>query len=85
MPVDPEICHIFCATPSWENPVLEDLHCQTAPEAVAQIFDRSPSYRYSVGSQETQGNAKRTHTQAVRRKKKIIKTKNFLREIKMQN
>ena len=84
MPVDPEICHIFCATPSWENPVLEDLHCQTAPEAVAQIFDRSPSYRYSVGSQETQGNAKRTHTQAVRRKK-IIKTKNFLREIKMQN
>ena len=70
MPVDPEICHIFCATPSWENPVLEDLHCQTAPEAVAQIFDRSPSYRYSVGSQETQGNAKRTRTQAEKKKNK---------------
>ena len=64
MPVDPEICRISYATPSLENLVLEDLRCQIVPEAEVQISDRSPSCRYLVGSQETRGNAKRTHTQA---------------------
>ena len=42
MPVDQEICHIFCVRLFLRNLVPEDLHYQIIPKAVERISGRSP-------------------------------------------